>query len=67
MCLVVLQATEEAAPQHAAIARDGTLRTLLSLFLPHLQLTAQSMKLQANAGEHALLARQLTGGRCWGR
>ena len=45
-----MQATEEAAPQHAAIAKDGTLRTLLSLFMPHLQLTAQTMKLQANAG-----------------
>ena len=46
-----LQATERAAPEHAALAKDGTLRTLLSLFMPQLQLTAQTMKLQANAGE----------------
>ena len=45
-----VQDTEKGAPQHAAIAKDGTLRTLLSLFMPHLQLTAQTMKLQANAG-----------------
>ena len=45
-----VQATQKAAPQHAAIWGDSTLRTLLSIFLPQLRLEGQTMKLQANAG-----------------
>ena len=44
------QATQQAAPAHAAVWGDGTLRTLLSLFLSQLRLEGQTMKLQANAG-----------------
>ena len=49
----VLQATHKAAPQHAAVWEDSTLRTLLSLYMPHLRLEGQTMKLQANAGEQS--------------
>ena len=52
-----MQTTQKTAPAHAAVWGDGTLRTLLSIFLPQLRLEGQTMKLQANAGKFALV--------CW--
>ncbi|EIE23118.1 hypothetical protein COCSUDRAFT_29112 [Coccomyxa subellipsoidea C-169] len=44
------KAVQEAAPTIAALQRDRTMLTMLSLFLPHLRLHSQLIKLQYNAG-----------------
>ena len=44
---------------------DSTLRTLLSLYMPHLRLDGQTMKLQANAGAHLALSPARFAGRHW--
>lgn len=45
-----VQEVQEACPTFAAVGRDTALCTMLSLGLPSLRLTAQSIKLQYNAG-----------------
>lgn len=44
------QATQDKAPLCAQLQRDATLRIMLSLFLPHLRLEGQAIKLQCNEG-----------------
>ena len=38
----------------AELQADTTLRTMLSLLLPHLRLDSQAIKLQVNKGGHAI-------------
>ena len=45
-----MQATQKAAPAHAAVWGDGTLCTLLSIFLPQLRLEGFPCTRQAYTG-----------------
>ena len=45
-----LQDIQKAAPLCQTLNDDSTMRTMLSLFMPHLRLDSQAIKLQCNAG-----------------
>lgn len=48
-------AVQQAAPLFAKLQQDGTLQTMLNLFLPQLSLDSHAIKLQYNAGnKHCL-------------
>ena len=52
--LTNMQAVQEAAPLCQLLNQDTTMRTMLSLFIPHLRLDSQAIKLQCNAGMFAM-------------
>ena len=45
-----MQEVQQSAPLCQALNEDSTMRTMLSLFMPHVRLDSQAIKLQCNAG-----------------
>ena len=45
-----MQDIQQSAPLCQVLNEDSTMRTMLSLFMPHLRLDSQAIKLQCNAG-----------------
>ena len=45
-----MQDIQHSAPLCQILNEDSTMRTMLSLFMPHVRLDSQAIKLQCNAG-----------------
>ena len=45
-----MQDIQQSAPLCQILNEDSTMRTMLSLFMPHVRLDSQAIKLQCNAG-----------------
>ena len=46
----LVQDIQESAPLCQILNEDTTMRTMISLFMPHVRLDSQATKLQCNAG-----------------
>lgn len=45
-----MQDIQQSAPLCQVLNEDSTMRTMISLFVPHVRLDSQAIKLQCNAG-----------------